>query len=135
MSMELGSFFSKDEDTKIANEGDHRDVTGSLQLQSASTGQADKGMTSTDWSLATAALREALGKSEDGASIPWQNATTGTRGTVTPVASAYVQEGSACRNFLASRVGNGHEGWFEGKACRGHAGQWDVRSTRPLKKP
>jgi surface antigen len=129
MSMELGSLFGKDDDAKTTDKSDVRDVTASLQLVST---RSESGMTSIDWSLATIALREALAKSEDGMSVPWLNPNTGTRGTVTPIASAYVQAGSACRNFLASRVGDGQEGWFEGTACRGHAGQWDVRSTRAL---
>jgi surface antigen len=129
MSMELGSLFGKDDDAKTTDKSDARDVTASLQLVST---RSESSMTSTDWSLATIALREALAKNEDGMSVPWLNPNTGTRGTVTPIASAYVQAGSACRNFLASRVGDGQEGWFEGTACRGHAGQWDVRSTRAL---
>jgi surface antigen len=129
MSMELGSLFGKDDDAKTTDKNDARDVTASLQLVST---RSESSMTSTDWSLATIALREALAKGEDGMSVPWLNPHTGTRGTVTPIASAYVQAGSACRNFLASRVGDGQEGWFEGTACRGHAGQWDVRSKRAL---
>ena len=129
MSMELGSLFGRDDDTKTSAKSDARDVTASLQLVST---RSESSMTSVDWSLATIALREALAKSEDGMSVPWLNPNSGTRGTVTPIASAYVQAGSACRNFLASRIGDGQEGWFEGTACRGHAGQWDVRSTRPL---
>ena len=129
MSMELGSLFGKDDDAKATDKSDPRDVTASLQLVST---RSENSMTSTDWSLATIALREALANSEDGMSVPWLNPNTGTRGTVTPIASAYVQRGSACRNFLTSRVGDGQEGWFEGTACRGHAGQWDVRSTRAL---
>jgi surface antigen len=127
MSMEIGSLFGKDDDAKSSAKG--AEVTASLQLQAA---RSESEMTSTDWSLATIALREALANREDGTSIPWANPNTGTRGTVTPIASAYVRAGSACRNFLASRIGDGHEGWFEGTACRGHAGQWDVRSTRVL---
>jgi surface antigen len=129
MSMELGSLFGKDDDAKTVGKTDARDVTASLQLVST---RSESGMTSTDWSLATIALREALAKNEDSMSVPWLNPNSGSRGTVTPIASAYVQAGSACRNFLASRVGDGQEGWFEGTACRGHAGQWDVRSTRAL---
>jgi surface antigen len=129
MSMELGSLFGKEDEVKSISRGGTSDVTDSMQLQST---RSESAMTSTDWSLATIALREALAKSEDGTSIPWTNPHTGTRGTVTPIASAYVRAGSACRNFLASRIGDGHEGWFEGTACRGHAGQWDVRSTRVL---
>ena len=129
MSWELGSLFGKDDDTPTASKESPRDVTGALQLASA---RSEGVMTAADWSLASVAVREALSKSEDGTSIPWTNAATGTRGTVTPIASAYVQQGSACRTFLGSRVGEGKEGWFEGTACRGHAGEWNVRSTRPL---
>jgi surface antigen len=135
MSMELGSLFSdKDEAKTVAAKADAKDVTGSLPLQAKQgDGSASKGNPA-DWSLATEALREALGKNEEGTSVPWQNPATGSRGTVTPVAAAYVKEGFACRNFLASHVGNGREDWFEGTACRIHRGQWDIRSTRPLAK-
>jgi surface antigen len=116
------------------NRGDKGDITGSLSLQPAAAASTSEGMTSVDWSLATAALREALNRKQDAASIPWQNPTTGARGTVTPIAAAYIQEGFACRNFLASHVRSGRETWFEGTACRVHRGEWDVRSSRPLQK-
>lgn len=134
MSMQLGDFFSdkKDEQIVAARSGAN-DVIGSTPARSGKT-TADEKMDSADWTFAAAALREALGKGEDGSSIPWQNPDTGASGTVTPVANAYVQEGLACRNFLASHVGNGRESWFEGTACRIHRGQWDVRTTRPLQK-
>ncbi len=122
------------DDARASAKGDKSDITGSLTLQPAAAGNASEDMTTVDWSLATAALREALNRKEDAASIPWQNPTTGARGTVTPIASAYVQDGFACRNFLASHVRNGRETWFEGTACRVHRGDWDVRSTRPLRK-
>ena len=125
------------DDTRASSKGDKgdkSDITGSLPLQPAAAGSTTDGMTSVDWSLATTALREALNRKEDAASIPWQNPATDARGTVTPIASAYVQDGFACRNFLVSHVRNGHETWFEGTACRIHRGSWDVRSTRPLRK-
>jgi surface antigen len=135
MSMQLDSLFSgKDEEIKTADKGDPRDVTGSLPLQPARSSGSSEGMTKVDWTLATAALREALTKNEAGASVPWQNPTTGVHGTVTPVAAAYVQNGFACRNFLASHTGSGREGWLEGTACRIHRGEWEVRTARPLQK-
>jgi surface antigen len=135
MSMELGSFLSdKDEAKTVAAKGDPKDVTGSLPLQAKRNEGSGNSVNPADWSLATVALREALGKDEEGSSIPWQNPATGSRGTVTPVASAFVKDGFACRNFLASHVGAGHEHWFEGTACRVHRGEWDIRSTRPLDK-
>lgn len=131
MSFPLDSefFSSKSDKTAAADKGDTQDVTGSIARR-----DANGSMQPADWSLAAAALREALGKNEEGASIPWQNPSTGARGTVTPVANSYVQDGFPCRDFLASHVGGGHENWFEGTACRVHRGQWDIRSTRPLKK-
>jgi len=134
MSMQLGDFFSdKKEEEAVAAKADVKDLTGSARLQPAKATTAER-MDPADWTFATAALREALGKTEEGSSVPWQNPSTGAHGTVTPVASAYVQEGFACRNFLASHLGDGRESWFEGTACRIHRGQWDVRSTRPLQK-
>jgi surface antigen len=132
MSFPLGSFLTdkSDEETVAKSE-----VTGSTPARSASKNSASsEKINPSDWSLATVALQEALAKAEEGASVPWQNPSTGARGTVTPVANAFVQEGFACRNFLASHVGNGNERWFEGTACRVHRGEWDVRSTRPLQK-
>src|SRR5262245_14653515 len=108
MSMQLGEFFSdKKEETAVAAKDNPQDITGSVRK----AGADEKKMNNADWTLATAALREALAKDDDGGSVPWQNPDTGARGTVTPVASAFVQEGFACRNFLASHVGGGHENW------------------------
>jgi surface antigen len=137
MSMELGSFFS-DKDEKPAKTaqadkgGDARDVTGSLALQSKKTERT--GTQSIDWTLTSVALKEALGQKDEGASVPWQNPNSGTRGTVTPVAAAYIKDGFACRNFIASHVGEGRESWYEGTACRVHRGEWEIRSARPLEK-
>lgn len=134
MSMELGSLFSgKSEESADTVEGDP-DVTGSLPLQPARAGSPEARMTSADWTFATAALREAMQYSGADASIPWQNPATDARGTVTPISSAFIQDGFSCRNFLASYVGDGREGWFEGTACRVHRGRWDVRTARPLQK-
>ena len=110
------------------------EVTGTLPLQPASLSVAEPAMTQTDWTLAKTALREALNRREDGASVPWENPTNGARGTVTPIAAAYARDGFACRNFLASHVRQGRENWFEGTACRMHRGEWDIQSSRPLQK-
>lgn len=113
---------------------ERREATGSLALQPASLAIADLAMTQTDWTLAKTALREALQRREDGASIPWENPMNGARGTVTPIAAAYERDGFACRNFLASHVRGSRESWFEGTACRMHKGEWDIQSSRPLQK-
>ena len=141
MTMELGSFLSdkfgtddKPATVGQADKGDTRDVTGSLALQSKKTERANGGIHPVDWKLTSTALKEALGQKEEGTSIPWQNPNTGSRGTVTPVAAAYIKDGFACRNFIASHVGDGRESWYEGTACRIHRGEWEIRSTRPLEK-
>ena len=59
---------------------------------------------------------------------------TGARGMVTPIASAYTQDGFQCRDFLASYVHGGTESWLEGEACRIHQGRWEVRSLKPWKR-
>jgi surface antigen len=134
MSMQLDSLFADKDDTQLADKGDAGDITGSIPLRPSRVNMSSGNMSQTDWTFATVALREALAKGDEGASIPWHNPASGSRGTVTPVASAYVQDGSTCRNFLASTVGSGREGWFEGTACRVPRGEWDVRTARPLQK-
>jgi surface antigen len=137
----LGSFFSDKEDkAEIAQAAGKRDksetgdITGSLAMQSKKSEKASGGINPVDWKLTTAALHEALGQKDEGASIPWQNPDTGSHGTVTPVASAYIKEGFACRNFIASHIGDGRESWIEGTACRIHRGEWEIRTARPLQK-
>ena len=60
-----------------------------------------------DLAAARAAVSEALGKSGRDASVPWEDPATGARGTVTPLSNAYSQDGTTCRDFLASYVRNG----------------------------
>ena len=129
-SISLSSLLSASNEDKAAK----TEITGTLPLQPASLAVAEPSMTQTDWTLAKTALREALNRREDGASIPWENPMNGARGTVTPIAAAYQRDGFACRNFLASNVRQGRESWFEGTACRMHRGEWDIQSSRPLQK-
>jgi surface antigen len=105
-------------------------VSGSLSLSYNSKST----MSPLDWNIAKSALRESLGRAEAGASQPWENPTSGSRGTVTPVAAIYEKNGFPCRNFIVSHVHDSKESWYEGTACRVHRGQWDVTTTRPLQK-
>jgi surface antigen len=107
------------------------DATGSLSLREPTPSFE---MTNADWAIAKAALREALARTEDGGSVEWQNPITMSRGSVNPVAAAFEQDGFHCRNFLVSHRRGDKEAWYEGTACRIHRGQWDVRSTRPVRK-
>lgn len=87
-----------------------------------------------DLAYAKAAAAELLARPEKGASQPWENPGTGARGTVTPLADAYTQDGFQCRDFLASYIRDGAESWLQGDACRIHQGKWTVRTLRPLKR-
>ena len=82
-----------------------------------------------DLAMACAAVTEVLIKGAS--SVPWGNPRTGTRGTITPLASLYSQNGIPCRDFLASFVKSGSESWLQGAACRAKRGTWEVRNLRP----
>ena len=87
-----------------------------------------------DLAYARAAASEAVARDGKTTSVPWENPHTGARGTVTPIASSYTQDGFTCRDFLASYVRQGSESWLQGEACRIHQGRWEIRAMRPWKK-
>jgi surface antigen len=84
-----------------------------------------------DLALARAAVSEVLSSGTKDSAVPWENPTTGARGTITPIASAYSQDGFTCHDFLASFVRNGSESWMHGEACRRSPGKWEVRHLKP----
>jgi surface antigen len=86
-----------------------------------------------DLAFAKAAASEVLKRGEKDASLDWENPSTGARGTVTPMASAYVQDGQTCRDFLASYVNNKEQSWLQGEACQAGRGEWQVRALKPWK--
>ena len=86
-----------------------------------------------DLAFARAAASEVLTKGGKDASMPWENPSTGARGTITPLATVYNQDGATCRDFVASYVKNGSESWLQGEACRVARGKWEVRKMRPWK--
>jgi 17 kDa outer membrane surface antigen len=104
---------------------------GSLRLIASKP--AAEPPTEGDLIIARAAASEVLAKGGKDVSMPWENPNTGARGTITPLASAYDQDGATCRDFLASYVKNGSESWLHGAACRADRGKWVVRNLRPWK--
>jgi surface antigen len=119
-SYQLDSMFSKNEDkTEQATQ---------VRATAAKPGQD---MAEADLAIARAAASEVLARGGKDASMPWENPQTGARGTVTPIAAAYNQDGFLCRDFLASYVRNGTESWMQGEACRQHQGRWEVRNLKP----
>jgi hypothetical protein len=84
-----------------------------------------------DLAYARVAASAVLRRGEKDTSMPWENPHTGTRGTVTPIATAYTQDGRTCRNFLASFVSGNSQSWLQGEACKQQQGEWEVRTLKP----
>lgn len=129
----LGSMFSKqskDEAKAYASE----EVTGSVaKPATAPAGTSVAGLPSeTDLVFTRMAIVDVLKRGTKEISSPWENPSSGARGTVTPIASAYKKDGATCRDFLASYVRRqGAETWMQGEACRAKQGDWEVMSLRP----
>ena len=88
----------------------------------------------TDLAYAKAAVSEVLNRGRKDASQPWENPSTGARGTVTPIASAYTEGDRICHDFLASYVNGSSQAWLQGEACKPRKGGWEVRSLKPWKR-
>lgn len=103
----------------------------------ASTAAPSNGLPSdTDLVFARMAIVEVLKRGSTEVSAPWENPSSGARGTVTPIASAYARDSDVCHDFLASYIRRGApERWLQGQACRskarGKQGVWEVRTMRP----
>jgi surface antigen len=118
--------------TALANE----EVTGSTNAPTlrASAAVATSGLPSeTDLVFARMAIVEVLKRGSKEVSAPWENPSSGARGTVTPIANAYARDGQTCHDFLASYIRRGSpESWMQGQACRAHKRDaWEVRTLRP----
>jgi 17 kDa outer membrane surface antigen len=119
-------------DSVFGNGSEASDPTGAITpppgVQSSSELPPDR-----DLAYTRAAVREVLRRGEKDGSQPWENPSSGARGTVTPIASAYTQDGQTCRNFLASYVNGDSQSWMQGEACK-QRGAWEVRSLKPWKR-
>ena len=109
------------------------DVTGSLPAPApASPGPAP---TDADLAFARNAASDVLTKGDKDSSQPWENPETGARGSVTPLAKAYIaDDGRTCRDFLASYVNGGYEGWLQGAACQTSQGRWEIHTLKPWRR-
>jgi surface antigen len=121
-SYQLDSMFGKN---------DKPDATGSLKPASLAARPVAELPPESDLAYARAAVSELLAKGGKSTSMPWENPTTGARGTVTPIASVYTENGQTCRDFLVSYMYAGAESWLQGEACRFMQGRWEVRNIRP----
>jgi len=85
-----------------------------------------------DLAYARATAAEVLARGGRDISVPWQNPQTGAGGNITPIAASYDDNGSTCRDFLASYARQQQQSWLRGQACRSANGEWEVRSLKPL---
>jgi surface antigen len=116
----------------IFGSSDKSDQTGSITPSGSK--QAAELPPDADLTYARAAVSEVLSRGGKDASQSWENPRTGARGTVTPIASAYTQEGKTCRDFLASYLSGGSQAWLQGEACKQQKGVWEVRALKPWKR-
>jgi surface antigen len=114
-----GGFFSKGEENEV--------VTGSFSA-------AEPAPTDSDLIFARTAASDVLTKGEKDTSQPWSNPETGARGSVTPLAQAYTNEGRTCRDFLASYVNGRTESWLQGAACQSSHGRWEIHTLKPWRR-
>ena len=126
LSYRLDSMLGKDRDRKS-------DITGTIP-QGPFAASSISELMEGDLVYARAAAAEVLTRGGKDASAPWENPATGARGTVTPIATAYTQDGVTCRDFLASYVRAEAQAWLQGEACRMTAGRWEIRSLKPLQR-
>jgi len=128
-SYKLGSLFGQDKDDE------RPEITTSTTATNMAAAPTPSALPSdSDLAIAKAAAAEALQRGGQNVSVPWENPKTGARGTITPIASAYNQDGFVCQDFLASYVHGGSESWLLGKACWIHQGRWEVRTLKPWKR-
>lgn len=125
-SFRLGSVFDSEK-------AEAADVTGSISAPIVRVSD-DASLSDRDLALARNAASDVLTRGGKDVSQPWENPETGARGSVTPLASAYTNEGKTCRDFLASYVRGTNEGWLQGKACRSTRGSWEIRDMKPWKR-
>ena len=108
----------------------HKSRIGAVELASVEDAVA---LSRADLAVASAATTTLLDNDDD-VSGPWENPLTGARGTITPLAATYRDNGVECRDFLASYVRESAEAWMQGEACRNRAGRWEVRSFKPWRR-
>jgi surface antigen len=116
ISTPLGPIFGGDDDTS----------TGSVMLPDnrfAST------MSESDWTFAQGAVRSALDSTPERPPAPWHNPATGSKGTISPVASAFAVDGALCQAFTAVVTTGGQTSFYQGRACRTGSKPWTVTET------
>ena len=125
-----GCSVSRNNDAFAQMEAD-QEVTGSIGPAKPVAAEPTDG----DLAFARNAASDVLTRGAKDSSQPWENPSTGARGSVTPLATSYTSDdGRTCRDFLASYVNGSSETWLQGAACRSEHGRWDVHTLKPWRK-
>ena len=133
-SYKLGGLFGHDKDDKAETTGTLTPAPKAATTPVTAASEPAAAPAEADLAIARVAASEAVARSGEDISVPWENPRTGARGTVTPLAAAYTQDGFVCRDFLASYVRGRQESWLQGEACRIHQGRWEVRNMKPWRR-
>ncbi len=91
------------------------------------------GPAAVDLAYARATASDVLASGGKDASVAWRNPQSGASGNITPLDTAYSEDGHQCRDFLASYVHGLAQDWLQGAACRSASGTWEVTRLTPLK--
>ncbi|MCJ8144611.1 RT0821/Lpp0805 family surface protein [Ancylobacter sp. A5.8] len=111
-------------------------TTGSISTDRAAAYESEPvpaGVAPDDWTAARVALAEAFRDESTAPSVPWENLSTATRGTVTPLGPTQAKAGG-CREFLMSFVRSSEANWLQGEVCRTERGWWRVKEARLLER-
>jgi len=108
-------------------EVDRSILTSSTQPQSAPADSDRDSDQTTIGNAVSSADIEQLG----GQAVPWANAGTGSRGSITELAELK-DRGQTCRRFKASRESFDGVAMFEGELCLASAGGWRMQGFKAL---
>jgi surface antigen len=105
--------------------------TGTIKRAALSPFSAE--MDAEDWRRAKSALDTALDPQGNGASVAWENPTSGAKGSFVPMAQPYPKDDGICRPFTAHLNLKGEpERVIASSACRVNSGDWIVGRVLPL---
>lgn len=89
-----------------------------------------RSFTDEDWSLAKAAIEDALTNADDGQAVEWENPESKSHGSVTPVATR-TSDGQTCRDLLIKNYANSREGSGTYEYCQKPDGTWGLARVAP----
>ncbi len=77
-----------------------------------------------------AALATALDPQGNGSAVHWENATSGDKGTLTPVGQAFSADTKICRDFIGTLKTTDLARSIQSTACAVSAGDWVVSEVK-----